>query len=71
MSYAFHDIKHIVEPSLDDLPAHFDHREDHLEHLRAIFLRCGHYNIHLNMHKCIFCVENGNLLGFIVSKDGI
>ena len=23
MSYAFHDIKHIVKPYLDDLPAHF------------------------------------------------
>ena len=22
MSYAFHDIKHVVEPYLDDLPAH-------------------------------------------------
>ena len=27
MSYAFHDIKHIVEPYLDDLPAHsYDRR---------------------------------------------
>ena len=38
MSYAFHDIKHIVEPYLDDLPAHSSHREDHLKHPRAIFL---------------------------------
>ena len=38
MSYAFNDIKHIVEPYLDDLLAHSSHREDHLEHLRAIFL---------------------------------
>ena len=29
MSYAFHDIKHIVKPYLDDLPAHSLHREDH------------------------------------------
>jgi hypothetical protein len=26
MSYTFHDIKHIVEPYLDDLPAHSSHR---------------------------------------------
>jgi hypothetical protein len=71
MSYAFHDIKHIVEPYLDDLPAHSSHRKDHINHLRAIFLRCRHYNIHLNPHKCIFVVESGRLLGFIVSKDGI
>ena len=29
MSYAFHDIKHIVQPYLDDFPAHSLHREDH------------------------------------------
>jgi hypothetical protein len=29
MSYAFHDIKHIVQPYLDDFPAHSMHRVDH------------------------------------------
>ena len=71
MSYAFHDIKHIVEPYLDNLPAHSQRREDHFGHLRDIFLRCRHYNIQLNLHKCVFCVETGCLLGFVVSKDGI
>jgi hypothetical protein len=71
MSYAFHDIKHIVEPYLNDLPTHSSHREDHIQHLRAIFLRCHHYNIHLNPHKCIFCIETRRLMGFIVSHDGI
>jgi hypothetical protein len=71
MSYAFHDIKHILDPYLDDFPAHSTRREDHIDHLRAIFLRCRHYNIHLNPHKCIFCVETERLMGFIVSKEGI
>ena len=71
MSYAFHDIKHIVELYLDDLPTHSQWREDHPSHLRDIFLRCRHYNIWLNPHKCDFCVETGHLLGFVVSKDGI
>jgi hypothetical protein len=71
MSYAFHDIKHIAEPYLDDLPAHSSNRPDHIDHLRAIFLRCRFYRIRLNPHKCIFVVESGRLLGFIVSKDGI
>jgi hypothetical protein len=30
-----------------------------------------YYNIHLNPHKCIFCVVSGRFLGFIVSKYGI
>ena len=71
MLYAFHDIKHIVEPYLNDLPAHSTHRRDHIGHLRAIFLICRFYNIRLNPHKCIFVVESRRLLGFIVSKDGI
>jgi hypothetical protein len=71
MSYAFHDIKHIAEPYLDDLPAHSSNRPDHIGHLRAIFLRCRFYRIRLNPHKCIFAVESGRLLSFIVSKYGI
>ena len=71
MSYAFHDIRHIVEPYLDDVPTHSQLWEDYLGHLREIFLRCCHYNIWLNPHKCVFCIEMGRLLGFVVSKDGI
>jgi hypothetical protein len=33
MSYYFHDIKHIVQPYLDDLPAHSMRRQDHPTHL--------------------------------------
>ena len=71
MSYAFHDIKHIMDLYLDDLPAHSQQWEDHPGHLREIFLRCRHYNIQLNPHKCVFCVETRHLLGFVVSKYGI
>eukprot|EP00253_Pinus_taeda_P028642 PITA_28642 len=71
MNYAFHDIKNIVEPYLDDLPAHSQKHTDHSRHLRAIFICCRHYKIRLNPHKCVFCVNSGHLLGFVVSKDGI
>jgi len=71
MSYAFHDIKHIVQPYLDDLPAHSLHQAYHLIHLRAIFMRCRHYRIRLNPHNCVSCIETGQLLGFVVSKAGI
>jgi hypothetical protein len=59
MSYSFHDIKHIVQPYLDDLPTHSMHRVDHPIHLRAIFVCCRFYHIHLNPHKCVFYVESG------------
>jgi hypothetical protein len=71
MSYAFHNIRHIVQPYLDDLPAHSMHRVDHPIHLYAIFLRCWFYHIRLNPHKCVFYVESSRLLGFIVSHQGI
>jgi len=71
MSYVFHDIKHIVQPYLDDLPAHSLHQADHLIHLQAMFMRCRHYRIRLNPHKCVFCIEVGRLLGFVVSKANI
>ena len=34
-------------------------------------MRCQNYQIRLNPHKCVFCVESGRLLGFVVSKTGI
>eukprot|EP00253_Pinus_taeda_P017487 PITA_17487 len=71
MSYAFHDIRHIVQPYQDDLPTHSAKRQDHPTHLREIFLRCRHYRIRLNPHKCVLCVESGRLLGFVVSHEGI
>jgi hypothetical protein len=71
MSCAFHDIKHIVQPYIDDLPSHSMHRVDHPIHLRAIFIQCQFYHIRLNPHKCVLCVESDQLLGFIVSRQGI
>jgi hypothetical protein len=77
MSYAFHDIKHIVQPYLDDLPAHSMHQVDHPTHLGAIFIRCRFYCIRLILISVFFawnpieCVESDRLLGFIISRQGI
>eukprot|EP00253_Pinus_taeda_P005088 PITA_05088 len=35
MSYTFHDIRHIVQPYLDDLPTHSAKRPDHPSHLHS------------------------------------
>lgn len=71
MNCGFHDIKHIVQTYLDDLPAHSQKRANHMQHLRAIFLRFRHYKIQLNPHKFVFCVGSSCFLGSIVSKEGI
>jgi len=51
MNYSFHEIKNIVQPYLDALPAHSRKHTDHPQHLRAIFLRCRNYKIRLNPDK--------------------
>jgi hypothetical protein len=71
MTFAFHDLKHVVEAYLDDLTAHSHKRVDHPTHLWLVFERCHYYHIRLNPHKCIFCIRSGRLLGFIVSEQGI
>ena len=71
MSYAFHDIKHIIKAYLDDLVARSRKGIDHPSHLRQFFEQCQHYKIRLNPNKCVFVVTSGRLLGFIVSMEGI
>jgi hypothetical protein len=71
MSFAFHDLKHIVEAYLDDLASRSHKRKDHPMHLRLIFKHCRYFQIHLNPNKCSFCIMSGRLLGFIISIMGI
>ena len=71
MTLIFHDLKSIIEVFLDDLVAHSRMRMCHSYHLRLVFEICRHYSVRLNPHKCIFCVNSGRLLGFIISKEGI
>jgi hypothetical protein len=71
MSFAFHDLKHIVDAYLDDLASRSRKRTDHPTNLRLIFERCCYFRIRLNPDKCSFCVMLGHLLGFIISTIGI
>ena len=69
MTLIFHDLKTIIKVYLDDLATHSRLRVRHPYHLRLVFERCSHYQVHLNPHNCIFCMTVGRLLGFIVSKE--
>ena len=68
MTLIFHDLKNIINIYLDDLTTHSHLRVHHPYHLRLVFKICCHYQVHLNPHKCIFCMVVGRLLGFIVSE---
>ena len=56
---------------LDDITIYSKKRHDHLFSLRQVFERCRKYGISLNPKKSISTVMEGNILGFIVSKDGM
>jgi hypothetical protein len=46
-------------------------REEDIQHLTQIFERCRKYGISLNPKKTIFVVEEGKMLGHIISQTGI
>lgn len=56
---------------LDDITVFSKKRSNHVHDLKQIFKRCRKYGISLNPTKSFFALNQGKLLGFIVSKDGI
>eukprot|EP00253_Pinus_taeda_P002507 PITA_02507 len=64
-------INRTVVVYLDDITIFSKERSNHLHDLNQIFQRCKKYGISLNPKKSFFALDQGKLLGFIVSKDGI
>jgi len=56
---------------LDDLTVFSKFDEEHMHHLRIFFQKCRKYGLSLNRKKRLFAMEEGKLLGHIISKDGI
>jgi hypothetical protein len=56
---------------LDDVTIFSRDKKDHITHLKKVFNRCRRYGISLNPKKYVFVVDEGKLLGFIVSKHGM
>ena len=56
---------------LDDLTVFSNYDEEHLYHLKVVFQKCRKYDISLNLKKSLFSMDEGKLLGDIISKDGI
>ena len=56
---------------LDDLIVYSDIHHDHLQHLRKVFLKCRRCGISLNPKKSQFALNEGKLLGHIVSVEGV
>jgi len=56
---------------LDDVTVYSKSDDEHLQHLRRVFEKCRKFEISLNPKKSLFNLEEGNLLGHIISKDEI
>ena len=52
---------------LDDITMFSKTNPDHLQHLRKVFLKCRKFGISLNPKKSHFAMEEGKLLGHIIS----
>eukprot|EP00253_Pinus_taeda_P029143 PITA_29143 len=56
---------------LDEITIFSKSDEDHFDHLKKTFEKCRKFWLSLNPKKSIFALEEGKLLGNIVSRDGV
>ena len=56
---------------LDDVTIFSKSDEEHLQHLQKAFLKCRNFGLSLNPKKYLFALEEGKLLGHIVSEEGV
>jgi hypothetical protein len=56
---------------LDDITVFSRSDKEHCCHLRKVFSKCCRFGLSLNPKKSLFAMEEGNLLGHIVSAKGV
>jgi hypothetical protein len=56
---------------LEDMTVFSKIDEDHIKHLRKTLVKCRKIGLSLNPKKYYFSMEEGNILGHIVSKEGV
>jgi len=72
MDKVFHGmIRRNVEVYVDDIVVKSDSCEQHRDDLVEVLQVLRKYNMRLNPEKCVFSVEGGNFLGFMLTHRGI
>ena len=72
MNSIFHDmIGHSLEVYIDDVVIKSPEEGNHVSSLRKAFLRMRQHQLKMNPKKCVFGVQAGNFLGFLVHQRGI
>ena len=56
---------------LDDITVFSRSDKEHRYHLRRVFSKCRRFGLSLNPKKSLFAMQEGNLLGHIVSTEGL
>ncbi|XP_017217112.1 uncharacterized protein LOC108194669 [Daucus carota subsp. sativus] len=60
-----------MEVYVDDMLVKSKKAQDHIKHLSEMFSILRKFNMKLNPQKCVFGVESGKFLGFMVNHRGI
>jgi hypothetical protein len=55
----------------DDILIYNKSRDEHLDHLRAVFNALRDAHLFGNLEKCIFCTDRVSFLGYVVTPQGI
>ena len=60
-----------VQAYVDDMVVTSQQREQHIADLEELFTTIEKYRLNLNPEKCVFGVEAGKFLGFLLTERGI
>jgi len=72
MDHVFHDMfGRNIEVYVDDIVVKSDSCEQHISDLKEVFQALRKYRMRLNPKKCVFGVEGGKFLGFMLTHRGI
>ena len=56
---------------MNDITVYSRSDREHIRHLERVFIKCRKYGISLNRRNSNFSLEEGKILGNIISKEGI
>src|SRR3954470_23098351 len=55
----------------DDILIYSKSMEEHLDHLRVVFIALRNARLFGNLGKCTFCIDRVSFLGYVVTPQGI
>ena len=60
-----------MQANVDDMVVTSEEKKQHVTDLEELFETIDKYNLKLNLEKCVFGVEAGKFLGFMLTERGI